>query len=156
MIFYAPIGLLDKSTVKERTNKLLYHLGNSKETEYLCVLNEPFNVDFKISSQYRALKRREKHRVLRRLLVRLMYSCFHNIWIILIDDIEYADGESISLLKTLVKLDLVLFVIGVGQKVANAYSLHKEILLRAKVVCSYLKPSDKYFALKLIFFKYRF
>ena len=148
-IFCAPIGFSDKSTVKERTDKLLHHLGNSKETEYFCVLNEPFNVDFKVSSQYRALRKREKHAKLRRLLVRLMYTCFHTLWIILIDDIEYADGESISLLNILVKLDLVLFVISLGHKVAKAYSLHKEILQKAKVVHSNLNFSDFTFWLKI-------
>lgn len=127
------MGLSDNSSIKDRTDKLLHHLANFHELEYLCVLNEPFKSDFKVSAEYRNLERKEKQRYLRKLLIILMYSCFEKFWVIFIDDIEYADGESILLLNTLMRMDLVLFVIGSGQKVANAYSFRKEVIERTQV-----------------------
>lgn len=127
------MGLTENSSVKDRMDKLLQNLLNFQEVEYLCVLNEPFKVDFKISAEFRELERKEKQRFLRKVLIILMYNCFEKFWVIFIDDIEYADGESISLLNTLIKLDLILFVIGSGQKVTNPYSFHKEIIERTQV-----------------------
>ncbi|XP_043469303.1 adenylate cyclase type 10-like [Leptopilina heterotoma] len=133
LIFSAPLGITENSSVKDRTSKLLHNLMNFQEPEYLCVLNEPFKVDFKISTEYGELERKEKQRFLRKVLVILMYTCFEKLSVIFIDDIEYADRESISLLNTLMKLDLILFVIGSGQKNTNTYSFHKDVIERTQV-----------------------
>ncbi|KAG7200287.1 hypothetical protein KM043_017753 [Ampulex compressa] len=132
LIFSMPLGFTINSTQKEREDELISRLGKIRQPHFLCALNQPFNVHFTMSSKYKALTEVEKHKLLRKFLLKLMRCCFDKLWVIIIDDAEYGDDESLQLFDTMAKGDTVFFVLSIGQKLSAEYRLHPAILNRAQ------------------------
>ncbi|EFN85820.1 Adenylate cyclase type 10 [Harpegnathos saltator] len=143
LIFSIPLGFNVVTTPKERENKLIPRLGRIRQPEFLCALNEPFNVNFAISEQYKALTETLKHKVLQKLLSKLTRGCFERLWVIIIDDAEYSDDDSMLLFRTIAKQDTVLFVLGVGRRIDMQYELHPAVMERAQII--ELKHIDKWY-----------
>nr|XP_034172604.1 adenylate cyclase type 10-like isoform X1 [Osmia lignaria] len=134
LIFSVPLGFTVTSTRKEREDKLLLRLGKVKRPHYLCILNQPFNVRFSISHRYNILSEPQRQKVLRKFLLKLLKGCFDDLWIIIVDDAEYSDNESLQVFDVLTKKDKVLFILSVGMKLSTEYKMCPNILSRAKVI----------------------
>lgn len=117
---------------------LIRLLDNIRYPEYLCVLNEVFNVRFPITKQYTISIESERLKILEQLLMNLTEKCFQKLWIIIIDDIEYADEESLNFFDIFIQTDMFLFIISVGRKVGAEYKL-ANILLKKARVCTFFK-----------------
>lgn len=128
-----PLGLSVTSTRKEREDKLLVRLGKVRQSYYLCALNQPFSVRFAISQRYNSLADTEKEKVLRKFLLKLIKSCFTALWVMIVDDTEYSDPESLQLFDVLTKRDFVYFVLSVGRKLGTEFQMTSSLLKRAKV-----------------------
>lgn len=133
MIFSVPLGFNVATTSKEREDRLILQLGRVRQPEFLCALNQPFNVHFTMSARYQALAEERKRKVLRKFLLKLMRSCFREMWVVIIDNAEYGDDDSMMLFRTMAKHDTVLFVLGVGRKLNSEYELSPDVLERARV-----------------------
>ncbi|CAL7939791.1 unnamed protein product [Xylocopa violacea] len=129
-----PLGFTQTSTRKEREDKLLLRLGNVRHPFFLCVLNQPFNVRFSITHRYNDLNEAEKRKVLRKFLLKLMRGCFEQLWLVIIDDAEYSDQESLQIFDVLTKRDIIFFVLSFGRKLGADYQLYLNFLNRAKVI----------------------
>ncbi|XP_076763166.1 adenylate cyclase type 10 [Xylocopa sonorina] len=134
LIFSMPLGFTVTSTRKEREDKLLLRLGNVKHPFFLCVLNQPFNVRFSITHRYNELNETEKRKVLRKFLLKLMRGCFEQLWLVIIDDAEYSDQESLQIFDVLTKRDIIFFVLSFGRKLGTDFQLYLSFLNRAKVI----------------------
>ncbi|XP_066584846.1 adenylate cyclase type 10-like [Prorops nasuta] len=134
LIFSMPLGFSQRTTAKEREDKIIVVLGPIKEPDYLCSLNQAFKVRFRISEKYRALTKENRDIVLRKFLMKLLKNCFKELWIVIIDDLEYSDFETIRLFDTLTKADRILFLVSVGKNQDMEYKLHSALLLKAKLI----------------------
>nr|XP_012152584.1 PREDICTED: LOW QUALITY PROTEIN: adenylate cyclase type 10-like [Megachile rotundata] len=134
LIFAVPLGFTVTSTRKEREDKLLSQLGKVKRPHYLCALNQPFNVRFSVSRRYNSLTAFEKQKVLRKFLSRLMRRSFTDLWIVIIDDAEYSDRESLMIFDVFTRRDNVFFVLAIGMKLSSEFKMNSELLSRAKVI----------------------
>lgn len=134
LIFSIPLGFTVTSTRKEREDKLILHLGKMHHAHFLCALNQPFNVRFAINHNYNALTSTNKLKVLRKFLLKLMKSCFKELWVVIVDDTECSDQESIDLFDVLTKRDTVFFVLSIGRKFNTEFQVYSNFLVRAKVI----------------------
>ncbi|XP_035733005.1 adenylate cyclase type 10-like [Vespa mandarinia] len=148
LIFSLPLKFSSTSTSKDREDKLMRLLNNILYPEYLCVLNKVFNVRFPLTEEYTTVKELEKHRILEKLLIYLTKKCFQKLWIIIIDDIEYADEESLNFFDILINTNMFLFVISVGRKVDAEYKLANTLLKRALVI--ELQGIDKWYHVGIV------
>lgn len=133
LIFSIPLGFNVATTPREREEILMSCLHNIHEPEFLCALNHPFNVDFMMSPRYTALSRKQKHKVLLKFLRKLMKKCFRELWVVIIDDIQYGDNDSMQLFHTITKQNTILFVLSLGRKLNSEYEISPEVLERARV-----------------------
>lgn len=99
----------------------------------LCSLNHVLNVNFKMTSEYSNLDGRARRKNLKKLLAHLTRKCFNVAWVIIIDDAELVDDESISLFHTVAKLKNLLFVLTYGNKLSRAYLIPPRIANDARV-----------------------
>jgi len=133
-----PLGFNTTSTMKEREDKLISQLGHIEKTEFLCALNQPFNVNFPMNENYQKLSKKKKQSVLQKLLFKLMEDCFKKVWVVIIDDLEYSDRDSMQLFKVIIQMDMIFFVLSIGHKLSGQYELHPSILKKAQVRISTL------------------
>ncbi|XP_026826225.1 adenylate cyclase type 10-like [Ooceraea biroi] len=148
LIFSMPLGFNVTSTAKEREDKLVSQLGHVRQPEFLCALNQPFNVHFAMNARYKALSEKQKHNVLQKFLLKLMRDCFRKLWVVIIDDAEYSDNDSMLLFGTMVQLNTVFFVLSVGHKLNAQYEVHPAVLKRAQVI--ELKHLDRWYHAALV------
>jgi len=128
-----PLSFNATSTMKEREDKLISQLSHIKETKFLCALNQPFNVNFPINEDYQKLSKKKKQDVLQELLFKLMKDCFKKVWVVIIDDLEYSDSDSMQLFKVITQVHMIFFILGIGHKLSGDYKLHPSILEKAQV-----------------------
>lgn len=129
-----PLGFTHTSTRKEREDKLLLRLGKLKHPYFLCVFNEPFNVHFSITQHYNVLTDAEKQKLLRKFLLKLMKNCFQELWVVVIDDAEYCDSESLDIFDVFTKKDMIFFVLSIGRKLSTDFPVYFNFLHRGKVL----------------------
>ncbi|KAF3423043.1 hypothetical protein E2986_13887 [Frieseomelitta varia] len=134
LLFSMPLGFTDTSTRKEREDKLLLRLGKLKHPYFLCIFNQLFNVHFSITQHYNVLTDAEKKKLLRKFLLKLMKSCFQELWVVIIDDAEYCDPESLSIFDVFTKKDLIFFVLSIGRKLSADFPMYFNLLHRGKVI----------------------
>ncbi|XP_076659700.1 adenylate cyclase type 10 [Halictus rubicundus] len=134
MIFSISLSFSVSTTRKEREDRLLQRLGQVRQTYFLCSLNQPFNVHFPVSRRYNSLTETEKWKILRKFLLKLLKGCFTELWVIIIDDAEYSDIESLQLFDVLTKRDMVFYVLGIGRKLGTEFQIHPNVLRRAKII----------------------
>ncbi|KAF7401323.1 hypothetical protein HZH68_007143 [Vespula germanica] len=148
LIFSLPLKFSSTSTSKDREDTLIRLLGNIRYPEYLCVLNEVFNVRFPITRQYTICIESERLKILEQLLINLTEKCFQKLWIVIIDDIEYADEESLNFFDIFIQTDMFLFIISVGRKVGAEYRLANILLKKARVI--ELEGIDKWYHIGIV------
>ncbi|KAF7398544.1 hypothetical protein HZH66_006441 [Vespula vulgaris] len=148
LIFSLPLKFSSTSTSKDREDMLIRLLDNIRYPEYLCVLNEVFNVRFPITKQYTISIESERLKILEQLLMNLTEKCFQKLWIIIIDDIEYADEESLNFFDIFIQTDMFLFIISVGRKVGAEYKLANILLKKARVI--ELEGIDKWYHIGIV------
>ncbi|XP_076283495.1 adenylate cyclase type 10 [Lasioglossum baleicum] len=134
LIFSISLSFSVSTTRKEREDKLLQRMGKVRQSYFLCSLNQPFNVRFPITRRYNSLSESQKWKILRKFLLKLLKGCFTEFWIIVIDDAEYTDIESLQLFDVLTKRDMVFYVLGIGRKLGTEFQIHPNVLLRAKII----------------------
>lgn len=76
----------------------------------------------------------EKQKLLRKFLLKLMKGCFEELWVVIIDDAEYVDRESLEIFDVLTKRDKIFFALTIGRKLNTDFSLYLNFLHRAKVL----------------------
>lgn len=62
-----------------------------------------------------------------------MKGCFHDLWVVMIDDAEYSDPESLQIFDVLTKKDLIFFVMSIGRKLGTGFPMYFNLLHRGKV-----------------------
>jgi len=133
MIFSMPLGFNTVTTPREREEILMSQLGRVRKPKFLCALNQPFNVHFTMCPHYTALSRKQKRKVLRKFLFKLMRNCFREPWVVIIDDAQYGDDDSMKLFPTMIKQNTVLFVLSLGRKLDGEYEMYPVVLEKAQV-----------------------
>ncbi|EGI58228.1 Adenylate cyclase type 10 [Acromyrmex echinatior] len=134
LIFSVPLGFSAVTTPREREEILMSRLGYIRDPKFLCALNQLFNVDFKMHSDYIALSRKQKYNVLRKLLLKLMRNCFKELWVIIIDDTQHSDNDSMKLFRTIIKQNTIFFVLSFGRTFNGDYEIHPDISKRARII----------------------
>ncbi|XP_046753179.1 LOW QUALITY PROTEIN: adenylate cyclase type 10-like [Diprion similis] len=134
LILSIPLGFTASSTPQEREDKIVTNMGKIYFPHLLCSLNEVFNVNFDISNKYRELPDSEKREITEKLLGKLMSHTFSRQWVILIDDAEYCDNETASLLPIIMKTNLIFFVMAFGNKVSSEFSVPHEVSKKAEIM----------------------
>lgn len=76
----------------------------------------------------------DKQKLLRKFLLKLMKGCFDELWVVIIDDAEYVDQESLEIFDVLTKRDKIFFALTIGRKLNTDFSLYLNFLHRAKVL----------------------
>ncbi|KAL6429124.1 hypothetical protein ACFW04_008123 [Cataglyphis niger] len=142
MIFSKPLNFHITTSPREREDRLMSELGQIRESEFLCVLNQPFNVHFAMSQHYTALSVQQKRKMLKKFLLKLLKSCFKELWVMIIDDIQYGDNESMLLFRTLTRRN-IFFVLSIGHKFGEEYEMHPGILKKAQII--ELSQIDKWY-----------
>jgi hypothetical protein len=123
----------ENSPANEKRRKLLA-LFKESDIQYLWLLNNIFNVNFKIIPAHMDINYKMKKKITKKLLTSLTHSCFQNLWVIFIDDAEFADEESLSFLHKIAKYGNVFFILGSGNKLSNNYLIPNSITNNAKVL----------------------
>ncbi|KAG5334640.1 ADCYA cyclase, partial [Acromyrmex charruanus] len=134
LIFSVPLGFSAITTPREREEILMSRLGNIHDPKFLCALNQPFNVDFMMHSDYIELSKKQKHNVLRKLLLKLMRNCFKELWVIIIDDTQHSDYDSMELFLTIIKQNTIFFVLSFGRIFNSDYEIYPDISERARII----------------------
>lgn len=133
LIFSKALDFTAMSTQKEREDKLLLRLGKVKYPYFLCVFNEPFNVQFPITTDYNDLNETQKRKLLRKFLLKLIKGSFRELWVNIIDDAEYSDPNSLEVFDVFTKKDIIFFVISIGRKVGTDFPIFFNILRKTLV-----------------------
>ena len=68
------------------------------------------------------------------ILALLTQRCFRRIWIIVIDNAELADKESMTVLKTVIIQNRILCLMSYGNKLLEPYTIPQELKAIAKVL----------------------
>ncbi|XP_011690793.1 PREDICTED: adenylate cyclase type 10-like [Wasmannia auropunctata] len=135
MIFSIPLGFNITTTPSERETILMSQLGHVDKPEFLCILNQPFKVNFMMNPLYTELSANQKSKMLRRFLRKLMRNCFRELWVVIIDDIQHSDDDSMTLFHTMIKQSTVFFILSLGlSKLNSEYEIYPAILERARVI----------------------
>ncbi|XP_043487530.1 adenylate cyclase type 10-like [Polistes fuscatus] len=148
LIFSLPLKFSLTSTPKDREEKLIRLLGNVRHPEYLCALNQVFNVSFPMTKRYRSFMELEKQKILEQLLINLTKKCFSKFWVIIIDDVEYADKESLNVFDIFIKTNMFLFIISVGRKEYAEYRLSHTLLEKTYIM--ELQGIDKWYHIGIV------
>jgi len=133
LIFSVSLNFNIATTSQERENKLVSQLGQIRQPEFLCVLNQPFNVHFTMSEPYKALSEAQKRKVLRKFLAKLTRSCFRKLWVVIIDNVQYSDDDSMLLFNTIAKHSTIFLILSVGCKLNGEYEINPIVLEKARV-----------------------
>lgn len=130
-----PLGFNVATVPRDREEILMSRLKYERECkpEFFCVFNQLFNVHFMINPLYTALSRKEKRKVLRKFLFKLMTNCFRKLWVVIIDNAQYSDKESMKLFRAITKRKTVFFILSFGRKFNGEYEIYSAILERARV-----------------------
>lgn len=142
MIFSKPLNFHVAASSREREDRLISQLGQVREPDFLCSLNQLFNVHFAMSARYKALSVEQKRKVLSKFLLKLLKRCFRELWVVIIDDAQYADNESMLLFRTMTKRNMIFFILSIGHKLSGEYEVHPAILERARVCISIKKSKN--------------
>jgi adenylate cyclase 10 len=116
-------------------------LSKFKVEKLLFVLNEIF--DTKFEQPTTRVMSLEKQRALQQLLVTVLFKQLSHFWIVLIDDADFIDSESMHFLNAIIESQTVYFILTIGKQ-------HKKWTLRQKnfyrdVTPHCLRPIDKTF-----------
>ncbi|XP_018341276.1 PREDICTED: adenylate cyclase type 10-like, partial [Trachymyrmex septentrionalis] len=134
LIFSIPLGFSAVSTPTDREEILMSRLSGIDNPEFLCALNQPFNVHFMMDSHYTELSSKQKHNVLLKFLFKLMRICFKELWVIIIDDTQHSDNDSMTLFRTMIKQNTVFFILSFGRMFNGEYEIYPDILERARII----------------------
>lgn len=132
MIFSKPLNFHITTSPREREDRLMSELGQIREPEFLCVLNQPFNVHFAMSQHYTDLSVQQKRKMLKKFLLKLLKRCLKELWVMIIDDIQYGDNESMLLFPTMTRRN-IFFVLSIGHRFGGEYEMHPGMLEKAQV-----------------------
>lgn len=91
------LGIYPKETAKQRETQIFKLLAKVKVNELLCSLNEVFNVNFEMSNIFFNLPYDKKNEVRIALFKHLILSISSSLWVLIIDNLEYMDEESLML-----------------------------------------------------------
>ncbi|XP_014207878.1 adenylate cyclase type 10-like [Copidosoma floridanum] len=133
LIFDGLLDIRDASAHEERQNQI-YSRFPDTDRSHLCALNRAFNVTFRETDEFLAYEPRKRNDLLKKLLKTLTRRCFEAAWLVMVDDAELADEESLALLPTVVKHSGALFVLAYGNKLSRSYALPEKIVDMARVV----------------------
>ncbi|XP_071646995.1 adenylate cyclase type 10 [Temnothorax longispinosus] len=134
LIFSIPLGFTDATAPRDREEILMSRLEHVYEPEFLCVLNQLFNVHFMMSPRYKALSGKQKRKVLSNFLLKLMRDCFKDLWVVIIDNAQYSDNDSMKLFRTMTRQSTVFFILSIGRELNGEYEIHPTVLERARII----------------------
>ncbi|KAL0101169.1 hypothetical protein PUN28_018787 [Cardiocondyla obscurior] len=134
LIFSIPLGFNVTTTSRDCEEILMSRLEHIYEPEYLCALNQLFNVHFVMSPKYTALSGKQKRKMLLRFVLKLMRSCFKELWVVIIDNAQYSDEDSLNLFHTMTKQSTVFFILSFGHKLNGEYEIHPDVLKKSQVI----------------------
>lgn len=138
MIFLKSMGLSMTSNSSDKEKNIVSLFKNSGHSlHYICLLNEPFNVNFSTTDEFLLLSEEQKGVELKNLITSLTKICFNDLWVVFIDDAEFIDASTLSIFSAILQLDLIFFVMAFGYKnsyVLN-YEIHRDLVKIAQVIC---------------------
>ncbi|XP_044582606.1 adenylate cyclase type 10-like [Cotesia glomerata] len=144
-IFCVPLGFKIETTKEDREKILSDHLKSTDGKEYFYLLNEIFNVDFKFSLRKSTLLEDEKKQRVDEFIAKLVEECFKDLWVILIDDAEFIDKESLTLIPTIINQERIFFVFSL---IDDEKKLYEVLEKKARIVN--LEGLDKWYHAGLV------
>ncbi|XP_058797056.1 adenylate cyclase type 10-like [Phymastichus coffea] len=133
LLFFTPLDITEESSLKEKQDKLMAHF-NEKDCRQLSCLNHVFHVKFKGAHDTAQPDTGARSKILKKLIGKLTRSCFQRLWLILIDDAELADDESMGLLHSVVKQENAMFVLSYGNKLSMEYDIPSALSNKAETI----------------------
>ncbi|KYB27283.1 Adenylate cyclase type 10-like Protein [Tribolium castaneum] len=97
LIFGPPLLISKSSTSHKKQQVIQDKLNKIQVPELMCVLNNVFDVNFKVSDLYMSLKVQARKIALVKMIKQLCYACFTTVWVVAIDNLDFMDAESSSL-----------------------------------------------------------
>ncbi|XP_055544370.1 adenylate cyclase type 10-like isoform X2 [Wyeomyia smithii] len=109
-----PLGFTETITSITRENRIKQYLNEYELDQYLALLNEILDTEFLETDILRMMNRNEHATMRRRLFELLCHKAFQNLWVLIIDDVEFMDDESFELFEILWKMPQVITVLALG------------------------------------------
>ncbi|XP_044745278.1 adenylate cyclase type 10-like [Coccinella septempunctata] len=94
---------LNTSTVQERQIELYKRLSDMSQNNMLWSMNRVFNVNFPETGEYWTFTSEEKLQITLHVLQHLCFKMFPVFWLILVDDADYIDDDSLGVLEPLLQ-----------------------------------------------------
>ncbi|XP_065092856.1 adenylate cyclase type 10-like [Ochlerotatus camptorhynchus] len=111
-----PLGFTETITSITRENRIKQYLGEYQLTAQLALLNAILDVEFPESEIIRMMTDSERQEMRRKLFELLCQKAFQNLWVLIIDDLEFMDEESFELFEILWKMPQVITVLAMGYR----------------------------------------
>ncbi|XP_055642241.1 adenylate cyclase type 10-like [Toxorhynchites rutilus septentrionalis] len=109
-----PLGFTETITSITRENRIKQYLSEYKLNQHLSLLNEILEVEFPETEILRMMNKTEQKSMRRNLFELLCQKAFQNLWVLVIDDVEFMDDESLELFEILWKMPQVIAVLALG------------------------------------------
>ncbi|XP_053691913.1 adenylate cyclase type 10-like [Sabethes cyaneus] len=109
-----PLGFTETITSITRENRIKQYLNEYEIHQYLALLNEILDTEFPETEILQMMNRNERGVMRRKLFELLCNKAFQNLWVLIIDDIEFMDDESFELFEILWKMPQVITVLALG------------------------------------------
>ncbi|KXJ77263.1 hypothetical protein RP20_CCG007993 [Aedes albopictus] len=111
-----PLGFTETITSITRENRIKQYLSEYHLNPQLALLNDILDVEFPKTEMLRMMNDTEQNEIKRKLFDLLCQKAFQNLWVLIIDDLEFMDDESLELFEILWKMPQVITVLALGYR----------------------------------------
>lgn len=101
---------------EDRQEFLINYLDGWHMDHYLWFLNSIFNVNFPDTGDFSSLNPVDQRLIRKSVFKILSFKVFEHFWIVLIDDMEFADNKSIGMFDFLFELRNVFIIFTIGRR----------------------------------------
>lgn len=142
IIQYLSTRIFETENFEEIVNQKLSHL---KIDEYFFVLNEIFNTSYEQVEEFKELPR-DLVINLQQLLITTMFKQSDCFWIVMIDDADFIDSNSLNFLKAITSSQTIFFILTIGKQ-QKRWTLQQKKFYKDDTLlhCLNLRPIDKTF-----------
>ncbi|XP_058818168.1 adenylate cyclase type 10-like isoform X3 [Topomyia yanbarensis] len=109
-----PLGFTETITSITRQNRVKQYLKEYNFNQHLALLNEILDTEFAETDILRMMNKPEQDAMRKKLFELLCQKAFQNLWVLIIDDVEFMDDESFELFEFLWKMPQVITVLALG------------------------------------------
>ncbi|XP_058447696.1 adenylate cyclase type 10-like [Malaya genurostris] len=109
-----PLGFTETITSITRQNRVKQYLKEYNFDQHLALLNEILDTEFPETIILQMMNKPEQDAMRKKLFELLCHKAFQNLWVLIIDDVEFMDDESFELFEFLWKMPQVITVLALG------------------------------------------